>query len=305
LLGKSTPILYLFDEPEPNKPTSQIQKMRTLAEDTTPEMEAVLIELLRKRTPEQKLRSLVGLRQLAKQLVLGTLRSRTPKAPVRELYYQLYARRLGKEMADRVFATDKIPLNWEAEMLNEMEILALVGKRLEDLHVPYYVGGGIASITHGEERLTKDADVVIRILPVHIPRFVKALENDFVISADAVQDALTQRYAFNIIHIDTAFKIDFYPITDEDEMEIDAFARRQRIDIGTGEIWMASAEDVILAKLRWFRKGGETSEKQWRDVLGVLKVQGDNLDFAYLEQQGKRFGLADLLERARDDAGVV
>jgi hypothetical protein len=224
---------------------------------------------------------------------------------VRELYYQLYARRLGKEMADRVFATDKIPLNWEAEMLNEMEILALVGKRLEDLHVPYYVGGGIASITHGEERLTKDADVVIRILPVHIPRFVKALENDFVISADAVQDALTQRYAFNIIHIDTAFKIDFYPITDEDEMEIDAFARRQRIDIGTGEIWMASAEDVILAKLRWFRKGGETSEKQWRDVLGVLKVQGDNLDFAYLEQQGKRFGLADLLERARDDAGVV
>jgi hypothetical protein len=126
-----------------------------------------------------------------------------------------------------------------------------------------------------------------------------------VVSADAVQDALLRRYAFNIIHIDTAFKIDFYPITDEDEMEIAAFARRRHVDIGAGEIWMASPEDVILAKLRWFRKGGEVSEKQWRDVLGVLKVQGENLDFAYLEQMAARFGLTDLLARAREDAGSV
>ncbi|MGH7456471.1 MAG: hypothetical protein ACRENG_34300, partial [bacterium] len=155
------------------------------------------------------------------------------------------------------------------------------------------------------ERFTKDADIVIRILPVHIKKFVKAFESDFVVSEDAVQDSLARKYAFNIIHIDTAYKIDLYPISDEDEMELAAFARRQRRDIGTGEIWLATAEDVILAKLHWFRKGGGVSEKQWRDVLGVLKVQGSNLDFAYLEPMAARFGLEDLLVRAREDAGNV
>ena len=190
-------------------------------------------------------------------------------------------------------------------MLNEMEILLLVGKRLEALKIPYYVGGGVASINYGEPRLTNDADIVMRIFPFHVPQLVKALENEFAVSADAVQDAMTRRYAFNLIHIETAYKIAFYPITDENEMASAAFARQQRINIGAGEIWMASAEDVILAKLSWFRKGGEVSEKQWRDVLGVLKVQGERLDFAYLESMTGRFGLADLLKRARDDAGTI
>jgi hypothetical protein len=208
-------------------------------------------------------------------------------------------------MADKVSLAREVTFNLEASMLNEAEIIALVAKRFEELKIPYYIGGAVASIIHGEERFTKDADIIIRILPVHIKKFVQAFETDFVVSADAVQDALARRYAFNIIHVETAFKIDLYPITDEDEMEITAFARRQLVDIGAGEIWMATAEDVVLAKLRWFRKGGEVSEKQWRDVLGVLKVQGNNLDFAYLGQMAARFGLANLLARAREDAGSV
>ncbi|MCI0698503.1 hypothetical protein L0337_41705 [candidate division KSB1 bacterium] len=279
--------------------------MRTLAEDTSPEMEAVLIGLLRKRTPAQKLMSLVGLRDLAKRLIFSDLRSRYPQASERELRHRLNIRRLGREMADKIFFTREGTFNSEASMLNEAQIIALVAKRFDELKIPYYIGGAVASIVHGEERFTKDADIVIRILPVHIKKFVKAFEFDFVVSEDVVQDSLTRRYAFNIIHIDTAYKIDLYPISDEDEMELAAFARRQRRDIGTGEIWLATAEDVILAKLHWFRKGGEVSEKQWRDVLGVLKVQGENLDFAYLEQMAARFGLADLLARAREDAGSV
>jgi len=279
--------------------------MRTLAEDTSPEMEAVLIGLLRKRTPEQKLMSMTGLRDLSRRLILGRLRSQYPNASEQELYQRLNVRRLGQETSDKILLVKNNLLNWEVKMLNETQLIALVAQRLTELKIPYFVGGGVASIVHGEERLTKDADIVIRILPFHIPRFVKAFEADFVVSADAVQDALERRYAFNIIHIETAYKIDLYPITDEDEMDIAAFARRQQIDIGASEIWLSSAEDVILAKLRWFRKGGEVSEKQWRDVLGVLKVQGTNLDFTYLEPMAVRFHLADLLLRARDDAGAV
>ena len=190
-------------------------------------------------------------------------------------------------------------------MLSEPELISLVAQRLEELRIPYFVSGSVASIIHGEERFTKDADLVVRIFPFHIPALIKTFEPGFVISADAVQDAITRRYAFNIIHLATAFKIDLFPIHEEDEFEFDALERCRRQHIGSGEIWVATAEDIILAKLIWFRKGGSVSEQQWRDVLGVLKVQGARLDFAYLAGQARRFGLADLLEKAREDAGEI
>jgi hypothetical protein len=279
--------------------------MRTLAEDTSPEMEAVLIGLLRKHTPQQKLRSMMGLRELATRLISSNLRSQNPQANESEIQHQLNIRRLGKEISDRIFLAQITSTKPGEKMLNEIQVITSATERLEELKIPYYIRGGMASIIYGEPRLTKDADIVIRILPFQIHRLVQVFQDDFVVNADAVQKSLARRHAFNIIHIESAFKIDFYPIADEDEMSITAFARRQRKDIGAGEIWIAGAEDVILAKLHWFRKGGEVSEKQWRDVLGVLKVQGERLDFAYLESMTGRFRLTDLLERAREDAGTV
>lgn len=274
--------------------------MRTLAKDTSPEAEALLINLWRGRTSEKKLTSLTGMRQLSTQLILSGLRSQYPETDEHELRKLLYIRRLGREISEKIFThTDFLP-KWEENTAAEPQIIFLVTKQLNTLKIPYYISGSVASIIYGEERFTKDADLVIRIFPFHIPKFVQVFENEFVISAGAIQAALQGRRAFNMIHIGTAFKIDFYPISDDDDLEIDAFARRRLNDIGTGEVWLASAEDVILAKLRWFRKGGEVS---WRDVLGVLKVQGESLDFAYLSAQAQRFDLKDLFDQAREDAG--
>ncbi|MDL1877717.1 hypothetical protein FBQ85_21515 [Cytophagia bacterium CHB2] len=277
--------------------------MRTLAKDTSPEVETQLINLWRQQTPAKKLKSLTGLGQLVKNLIFSGLRLQNPQASKRELYHQFYIRRLGREPADKIFAHGKsVSQNLEGDM-TEPQIIALAIRQLDHLKIPYYISGGVASIIYGEPRLTNDADLVIRIFPFHIPKLVQAFENEFVISAGAIQTALQGRRAFNMIHVDTAFKIDFYPISDDDDLEIDAFARRRLNDIGAGEVWLASAEDVILAKLRWFRFGGEVSETQWRDVLGVLKVQGEKLDFAYLSAQAQRFGLKDLFDQAREDAG--
>lgn len=277
--------------------------MRTLAKDTSPEVEALLINLWRGRTSEKKLTSLTGMRQLSTQLVLSGLRSQYPEADEHELHKLLYIRRLGREISEKIFTHRDFLPKWEENTVAEPQIIFLVTKQLNTLKIPYYISGSVASIIYGEERFTKDADLVIRIFPFHIPKFVQAFEGEFVISADAIQAALQGRRAFNIIHVGTAFKIDFYPISDDDDLEIDTFARRRLHDIGAGEVWLASAEDVILAKLRRFRKGGEVSETQWRDVLGVLKVQGEKLDFVYLAAQARRFGLADLLDHAREDAG--
>ncbi len=279
--------------------------MRTLSEDTSPEIEAKLVALWRMRTPRQKLDNMVSLRRMAKQLMLGNIRSLYPAANEHEILQHVLTRCFGGELAGKIFSNGDRTVRREAEMLSEMQIIALVVNHLDVLKIPYYVGGGIASINYGEPRLTNDADMAIRIKSFHIPRFVKALENDFVVSMDAVQDALTRKYAFNVIHIETAFKIDFYPVDDDDAMSIAAFARRQLVDVGAGKIRMASAEDVVLAKLSWFHRGGEVSEKQWRDVLGILKVQGDKLDLDYLARQSGKFGLADLFEKAQDEAGKV
>ncbi len=278
--------------------------MRTLAQDLSPEMETQLIRLLRTHSPAKKLKRMTGLWELAKQLMWSDIRSHFPQASQRELARQFLLRRLGQEKSAQIFSKDYSPSMREEEM-NEIEVIVLVTQRLEALNIPYFIGGGIASISYGEPRLTDDADLVIRLFPFAVPRLVKAFEADFLISADTVQDALARHYAFNLIHLATAFRFDFYPISDDDDLEIDSFARRLRKESGAGEVWMASPEDLILAKLKWFRKGGEVSEKQWRDVLGVLKVQGARLDFAYLRGQAQRFGLADLLAQAREDAGEI
>ncbi len=64
------------------------------------------------------------------------------------------------------------------------------------------------------------------------------------------------------------------------------------------EVSVASAEDTLLAKLEWYRMGGEVSERQWRDVLGALKVQAGALDLEYLHRWASELGVDDLLERA-------
>ena len=277
--------------------------MRTLAQDLSPEMETQLIRLLRTHSPAQKLKRMAGLWELAKQLMLSDIRSHFPQASQRELDRQLLLRRLGQEKSAQFFSKNYTPSLQEGEM-NEIQVVVAVTERLEALSIPYFVGG-VASITYGEPRLTDDADLVVRLFSFAVPRFVKAFEPDFLVSADTIQEALARHYAFNLIHIATAFRFDFYPVSDEDDLELDSFARRLRQESGAGEVWMASPEDLILAKLKWFRKGGEVSEEQWRDVLGVLKVQGTRLDFAYLAGQAQRFRLADLLEKARADAGEI
>ncbi len=274
--------------------------MPTLARDTSPEAERILIELWRKRTSAQQLQSIVTMRQMARELILSDLREKHPRADQNQLNRLLLARMAGEEISSLLQKGSSSFA--EGQMLNELEILFLVTKRLEELKLPYFISGSMASIKYGEPRFTRDADIVIRMLPVHVAEFVKKFEADFAISADAVQEALQRRYAIQLIHFDTAFKIDLFSITEQDELEISAFARRQRHDLGGGEVWMASAEDIILAKLRWFQLGGGVSEVQWRDVLGVLKVQGDALDFQYLAEQAHQFDLFDLLAKARRDA---
>lgn len=184
--------------------------------------------------------------------------------------------------------------------------LVPVVRQLERLEAAYYVGGSLASSAHGVPRTSLDADVVADLMPAHVTPLVEALEAEYYVSLPAIRDAVARRTCFNVIHYATAFKVDVFALnTRPYDRQALGRARREVLDEDAPDarFMVASPEDTILSKLEWFRLGGGTSERQWLDVLGVLAVQGEGLDFAYMEHWAPELGVADLLDRARREVG--
>jgi hypothetical protein len=183
-------------------------------------------------------------------------------------------------------------------------ITLLVTGILERLGVRYAIGGSLASSLHGVFRATADADIVADLRPEHVEPFSRALGDAFYRDEAAMRRALELRRSFNVIHLDTMFKVDvFLPRGrrfDESQLE-----RRESHVIANDperSAFVASAEDTVLAKLDWYRAGGGVSEQQWRDVVGLIQVQGDRLDRHYLRSIAPSLQVSELLERALTEA---
>jgi hypothetical protein len=182
-----------------------------------------------------------------------------------------------------------------------------VVKAFEKLGVPYYIGGSVASSAYGVARATLDVDMVSDLKPEHVHPLVEMLESDYYIDEEMILDAIHRSSSFNLMHLETMLKVDVFVVKDRPYYR-EAFKRKRKDSLdeeqGAAEFYLASSEDIILSKLEWFRMGGNVSERQWGDVLGVLKVQGDSLDVKYLRYWAAELGIADLLEQAFRDAGI-
>ena len=179
--------------------------------------------------------------------------------------------------------------------------LVPVADALEALGVRYFVGGSVASSAHGVPRASIDADVVADLEAEHVVPLVRRLEGAYYIDADRVRNAVAARRAFNAIHLATMFKIDVFPSKRRPfDREVLRRARPAPLDEGAEArlFPLSSPEDTILAKLEWFRSGGETSDRQWSDIVGVLKLTGSRIDRGYLERWATALGVRDLLDRA-------
>lgn len=175
---------------------------------------------------------------------------------------------------------------------------------LERLGIRYYIGGSVASSAYGHVRTTLDVDLVADLQPQHVGPLAAALEGSYYVSVAVIHEALARRSCFNLIHLATMFKVDVF-VVGQHAYDRQAFARiRPGLiddDNPASRVLFASPEDVILSKLQWYRLGEEVSETQWRDVLGVMRAQGESLDREYLHRWAAELGLADLLEKAWEE----
>ncbi|MGH7169006.1 MAG: hypothetical protein ACRELG_01845 [Gemmataceae bacterium] len=180
------------------------------------------------------------------------------------------------------------------------EITAVLAR----LNVPYAVGGSWASSLLGKPRFTEDADLTVEPFLGKEAAFCAAFGEDYYVSQPMIEDAIRRRSSFNIIHWPSGFKVDLF-IRKDRPFEASVLARRHIYPLPEGQTFtLVSPEDIILLKLERYRLGGGASERQWSDVLGVIQVQADKLDAAYLDHWAADLGVSDLLQRARQESGV-
>ena len=180
-----------------------------------------------------------------------------------------------------------------------------IAEVLDHLEVRWFLGGSLASSMHGIPRATLDADIVADLRVSLVSAFLRALGADWYVEEQSVRDAILNRGCFNLIHLGSAMKIDIF-VPKLRRFEGGQFSRARRTPVAEGstiEIPVCSAEDIVLAKLEWYRAGGELSDRQWGDILGVLRVNAKSLDLDGMREGALELGVSDLFANALNQVG--
>ncbi|MDY6782330.1 MAG: hypothetical protein SW833_07230 [Cyanobacteriota bacterium] len=269
------------------------------ARDTAIEVDRLEFTLLRQKNNSDRALMSAALTRGARQLSVGGLK-RTHSHLSDSSFALLIA---------RAFLGDDKPPNFQplgnimTWIQDSLELAVQLRAVFDSLAIPHYITGGVASTTYGEPRTTRDLNIVIFVARSQLDVLVSALEQaGFYVPG--VEDARAgSMQSLGITHLTTIARADLI-LAEESEFDRLKLSRRWEIEIpGRGLLYFASPEDVILNKLRWGQSS--QSEKQWRDVLGILKVQTTQLDFDYLRSLGEQLELTDVLSQAFSEAGLA
>ncbi|MBA3853574.1 MAG: hypothetical protein C0503_04110 [Gemmatimonas sp.] len=181
-----------------------------------------------------------------------------------------------------------------------------VTRRLERVGVRYVIGGSIASSLHGEPRSTLDVDVVADLLEAQVAAVVAALGDAYYIDPTVALDAVCAGASFNVVHVASTIKVDVF-VAGADPFELRRLETALEISAPpplTATLRIDTAEHTLLRKLEWYRRGGEISERQWRDVRAIVALQGQRLNVSELRRWSLHLGVDDLLTRVLAEAGL-
>jgi hypothetical protein len=270
---------------------------RPQADDTSLETDLLTFYLLRQRTAGERLRMAASLTRSARKLSLCSLRQQFGYLSPTQFAKKIALAWLQENCPPNYIPTGESPM-W---IQDSVSLAIKLHPIFEELGISYYITGGVAAISYGEPRTTQDLDLVMAISLDVIDRLSDALtEAGFYVPG--IDDVKSGRMrTLQIIEMESISRADLV-VAGTDEFERLKFARRRVIEFEGTALYFASPEDVILNKLRWRQRSG--SEKQWRDVLGVLKVQAENLDYGYMRELAEQLGLVDALNQAVTESGV-
>jgi len=177
---------------------------------------------------------------------------------------------------------------------------------LDQIEIDYVLGGSLASSTFGEPRATNDVDIAIALLATQLDPLINEFRSrGYYVAERSAVEAITQHSSFNVIH-PSGLKVDLF-VTGDGVLDRLQIGRRARVELPTDpprEIWVTSPGDQILRKLDWYRLGQEVSDRQWRDILGLIKAQHATIDLVELRSNASQAKLDELLERALSAANI-
>lgn len=276
-----------------------------LSRDTDRAAELLQVSLWRRMSAGARLRTAAAASAATLRLSLAGVRIRAPHADQNARLLTLARIRLGADIVRHAYGASG-PRNMESmTIMDPVDVALSVAAVLDRCGLRYVIGGSLASSVSGEPRSTLDVDLMVDITEGAIACVIEGLSPEFYAEPEAFARAVRARSSVNVIHLATATKVDLFVMgaTPIEPQQMDRRMKVQVPDRPGAELYVYTPEDILLQKLRWYRLGRETSDRQWRDVLGIIAVQAGGLDLGYLRSAAARIDVLDLLSRALAEAG--
>lgn len=217
----------------------------------------------------------------------------------------------GPGLAQRVQAALEMRESWHLQPAELIEIMLSARHAFEELRVPYYLGGSIASSLHGMQQLAQDIDLVVDLGEQTLPSLFALLQQHYLFDEGETRKAVRARTSFPLIHLDSLMKVDVVlPKHEAFDTFMSKLIRGYTLDERYPPFQLASATEMLLFKLQRYqrdeqsRTDGMQDDAEWNDILGMLKVQGPDLDLPLLEEWAGALGMTDTWRRALMDAGL-
>ena len=274
--------------------------------DTSLDAENYQIKLLQACSIEKRLNLFFSLSNTVLELSQQAIRE-TKKDEILAIIKYQYSKTLEEEVKN--YLTNFTENYLKEKSMSKLDILSAIIPIIETfnkLDIKYHIGGSFASSAYGVLRATANIDLMADISSKDISEIINSLDNAYYLSEASIKTAISNQTSFNLIHLGSILKIDiFIPKSRDYDKEVmqRALSKKLEIDNNILTFYLKSAEDIILTKLEWYKLGGEVSERQISDVLGVLRVQVNNLDFVYLKKWAVELKIDDLLQRVIEEAG--
>jgi hypothetical protein len=285
--------------------------MRTQSVDTHPEAERIMIELIRSSPMSKRFRLVQSLTQSAFWATMHAWQERHREASEQEAAVHVLSCSYGPVLARRVQAALEMHEDWHLRPTELLAVMLPARRALEDLRVPYYLAGSIASSLHGMQQLAQDIDLVVDLDEQTLPSLFAVLGQHYLLEEGEARKAVRARTSFPLVHLDSLMKVDVVlPKPEAFETFMRQLIRCSTLDEHSPPNPLASATEMLLFKVQRYqrdeqaRTDGMQDDAEWNDILGMLKVQGPDLDLPLLEEWAGTLGMKDTWQRALVNAGL-